>query len=150
MLSRLKKIWKFNKLKLTEIINYFFQQQQQQQQQQHQQQQQQANQRNQSNGMMDPSRGMQVNFCQLRISPFGLIYFQERFRKKTLQHSLAAFDDQPKLFSIDLFWMFKIWFPNFSASSFARKLHFQMQIYVWHKFDLLSTPQSRLRNLRVT
>jgi hypothetical protein len=28
--------------------------------------------------------------------------------------------------------------------------HFDKQINVWHKFDLLSTPQSRLRNLRVT
>jgi hypothetical protein len=46
--------------------------------------------------MMDPSRGMQVNFCQLKTSTFCLIYFQERFRKKSLQHSLAALDDQLK------------------------------------------------------
>ncbi len=29
-------------------------------------------------------------------------------------------------------------------------LNSKQEIYVWHKFDLLSTPQSRLQNLRVT
>jgi hypothetical protein len=31
-----------------------------------------------------------------------------------------------------------------------KKCPIDFQIYVWHKFDLLSTPQSRLQNLRVT
>ncbi len=30
------------------------------------------------------------------------------------------------------------------------EVSFKSQLNVWHKFDLLSTPQSRLRNLRVT
>ncbi len=50
----------------------------------------------------------------------------------------------------DCFWLFDSFY--FTCISFFALFNPNLRpnINVWHKFDLLSTPQSRLRNLRVT